>query len=320
MMAALKTPNAEADWRDALPPVQGRLKKDAPLGAITWFRVGGPAALLFRPTDTADLASFMAGIPDHVPVTVIGVASNLLIRDGGLDGVVIRLGGGFGQIKVEGDTIEAGAGALDLNVALTARDAGLTGLEFLAGIPGSIGGALRMNAGAYGGETKDRLIAVEVVTGDGTIKRITADELGMGYRHNDAPADWIFTRAWFRATPGDPGDIGARITEIQTARAETQPIKSRTGGSTFANPDGHKAWQLIDQVGGRGLRIGGAQVSEQHCNFLINTGDATAADIEALGEELRHRVRTQTGIDLRWEIKRIGKPQDGHPVTSGEDP
>ena len=205
-------------------------------------------------------------------------------------------------------------------MALTARDAGLTGLEFLAGIPGSIGGALRMNAGAYGGETKDRLIAVEVVTGDGTIKRVTADELGLGYRHNAAPADWIFTRAWFRATPGDPNDIGARITEIQTARAETQPIKSRTGGSTFANPAGHKAWQLIDQVGGRGLRIGGAQVSEQHCNFLINTGDATAADIEALGEELRHRVRTQTGIDLRWEIKRIGKPRDGHPVTSGEDP
>ena len=312
MMAALALP--PNDWRDELPPVEGRLKKDAPLGAMTWFRVGGPAELLFRPKDTDDLAKFMRGLDADVPVTVMGVASNLLIRDGGLDGVVIRLGGGFGAINIDGDVVEAGAGALDLNVALSTRDAGLTGLEFLAGIPGSIGGALRMNAGAYGGEIKDSLIEVEAVTRKGEIIRVLAADLGLSYRHSDAPADWIYTRAWFKAAPGDSQAIADRITEIQTARADTQPIKSRTGGSTFANPEGGKAWQLVDQAGCRGLKIGGAQVSEQHCNFLINTGDATAADIEALGEEVRRRVKETSGVELRWEIKRIGKP-----APSGED-
>lgn len=311
MMAAQQT--QQADWRDTLPELRGRVKYDAPLGAMTWFQVGGPAELLFRPADTDDLAAFIRAVPSEVPVTVIGVASNLLVRDGGIDGAAIRLGGGFANITVDGDVVEAGAGSLDLNVALTTRDAGLTGLEFLAGIPGTIGGALRMNAGAYGGETKDRLIEAEAVTRTGEIIRVPAAELGLAYRHSDAPADWIYTRAWFRATAGDKDAIAARISEIQSARAETQPIKSRTGGSTFANPDGHKAWQLVDQAGCRGLKVGGAQVSEQHCNFLINTGDATAADIEALGEEVRRRVRETSGIELRWEIKRIGNP-----VRSGE--
>ncbi|OUT41515.1 MAG: UDP-N-acetylenolpyruvoylglucosamine reductase [Micavibrio sp. TMED2] len=311
MMAAQQT--QQADWRDTLPELRGRVKYDAPIGAMTWFRVGGPAELLFRPADTDDLAAFIRAVPSEVPVTVIGVASNLLVRDGGIDGAAIRLGGGFANITVDGDVVEAGAGALDLNVALTSRDAGLTGLEFLAGIPGTIGGALRMNAGAYGGETKDHLIEVEAVTRTGEIIRVPAAELGLAYRHSDAPADWIYTRAWFRATAGDKDAIAARISEIQSARAQTQPIKSRTGGSTFANPDGHKAWQLVDQAGCRGLKVGGAQVSEQHCNFLINTGDATAADIEALGEEVRRRVRETSGIELRWEIKRIGNP-----IRSGE--
>lgn len=308
MAASTLPPSRSADWRDDVPAVAGRIKKDAPLGAMTWFRVGGPAELLFRPEDTDDLARFMRGLDVEVPVTVIGVASNLLIRDGGLDGVVIRLGGGFAAITIDGDVVEAGAGALDLNVALSTRDAGLTGLEFLAGIPGSIGGALRMNAGAYGGEIKDRLIEAEAVTREGAIIRVPAADLGLSYRHSDAPADWVYTRAWFRAEAGDKQAIAARITDIQTARADTQPIKSRTGGSTFANPEGGKAWELIDRAGCRGLRIGGAQVSEQHCNFLINTGDATAADIETLGEEVRRRVKATSGVDLRWEIKRIGKP------------
>ncbi|MBV6631864.1 MAG: UDP-N-acetylmuramate dehydrogenase [Alphaproteobacteria bacterium] len=296
------------DWRDALPELNGRVKHDAPLAALTWFRVGGPAELLFRPADTQDLATFMAALPGDVPVTPIGVASNLLIRDGGIDGAVVRFGGPFAEIRVEGDVVEAGAAALDLNVALTARDAGLAGLEFLAGIPGTIGGGLRMNAGAYGGEIKDRLIEVEAVTRDGDIKRVPAGELGLSYRHSEAPADWLYTRAWFQADPGDTDAIAARITEIQTQRAETQPIKERTGGSTFANPEGHKAWQLIDAAGCRGLMVGAAQMSEQHCNFMINTGDATAADLEALGEEVRRRVMEHSGVELRWEIKRIGNP------------
>ena len=312
MMAAQALP--PTDWRDNLPMVEGRLKKDAALGPMTWFRVGGPADLLFRPKNTQDLAHFMGEFSYDVPITVIGVASNLLIRDGGLPGVAIRLGGHFATIDIDDDVVEAGAGALDLNVALTCRDAGLTGLEFLAGIPGTIGGALRMNAGAYGGEIKDSLMEVEAVTRNGEIIRVPAADLGLSYRHSDAPADWIYTRAWFKATPGDQQAIADRIKEIQTARADTQPIKSRTGGSTFANPEGGKAWQLVDQAGCRGLKIGGAQVSEQHCNFLINTGDATAADIEALGEEVRRRVKETSGVELRWEIKRIGKP-----APSGEE-
>jgi UDP-N-acetylmuramate dehydrogenase len=317
MMAAARM-DMSADWRDALTATAGRIKRDAPLSPLTWFRVGGPADILFRPEDANDLARFVQALPSDVPVTVIGVASNLLVRDGGIRGAVVRLGGGFAGIEIEGETVVAGAGALDLTVALTARDAGLAGLEFMAGIPGTIGGGLRMNAGAYGGEFKDRLIEVEAVTGKGEIIRVPASKLGLSYRHSDAPADWIFTRAWFRAEPGDKDAIATRITEIQEARGSTQPIRSRTGGSTFANPEGHKAWQLIDAAGCRGFSIGGAQVSEQHCNFLINTGDASAADIEALGEEVRRRVKENSGIELRWEIRRLGEPASDAMQQNGE--
>lgn len=293
---------------DRLPPVRGRLTEDASLAGVTWFRVGGPAEVLFKPEDADDLAAFLAGCPADVPVTVIGVASNLLVRDGGVPGVVIRLGRAFAGIEAEGERVIAGAAALDANVAKVAARAGLTGLEFLVGIPGTLGGALMMNAGAYGGEIKDILVTADLILRDGTRRTLTGAELGLAYRHSDTPAGAIFAGAVLQGRPGDRAAIEARMAEIVAARGETQPIRSRTGGSTFANPDGHKAWQLIDQAGCRGLRVGGAQVSEQHCNFLINTGDATAADIEALGEEVRRRVKDSSGIELRWEIRRIGVP------------
>lgn len=290
-----------------LPAVRGRLSLGSPLSAVTWFRVGGPADVLFKPADLADLQAFLAGTPNDIAITPIGVGSNLLVRDGGVDGVVLRLGGAFADILTEGDEIEAGAAALDANVAKMAAKAGLEGLEFYSGIPGTIGGALRMNAGAYGGETKDRLIWAEALDRQGDLHRIPAAEMGFAYRQCGVPSDWIFTRARFRLTPGDEATIRQRMAEIQTSRGATQPIRSRTGGSTFRNPPNGKAWQAIDAAGGRGLKIGGAQVSEQHCNFLINTGDATAADLEALGEELRRRVKADQGIELTWEIKRIGR-------------
>jgi UDP-N-acetylmuramate dehydrogenase len=294
---------------ERLPPVRGRLTADAPLHQITWFRVGGPAEVLFKPEDEEDLAAFLAACPEDVPVTVIGVASNLLIRDGGIPGVVIRLGRDFAQTRaLEGERLEAGAMTPDLNVARAARDAGLAGLEFLSGIPGTVGGGLRMNAGAYGTEFKDVLVHASILDRRGNKLHATAAEMGMAYRHSDAPKDWIFARAVFQARTGDPAAIAARMAEIQAAREASQPIRSRTGGSTFANPPGGKAWAVIDQAGCRGLTIGGAQVSEKHCNFLINTGDATAADIETLGEEVRRRVRETSGIELRWEIIRIGRP------------
>ena len=291
---------------DRLPKPRGRLTADAPLGAQTWFRTGGPAEVLFRPADTEDLAAFLKALPADVPVTVLGVGSNLLVRDGGIKGVVIRLMRGFTGIAVEGTEVVAGAGALSLNVALTARDHSLAGLEYLSGIPGTIGGAFQTNAGAYGGELSDVLISAEVVDRAGTIRTVTPRELGLGYRHSTAPQDWIFTSARLRATPGDQMGIARRIAEIDSARAETQP-RSRTGGSTFANPPNLKAWQLIDDAGCRGLRIGDAQVSEKHCNFLINLGNATAADIESLGEEVRSRVVKKSGVLLQWEIRRIGE-------------
>jgi UDP-N-acetylmuramate dehydrogenase len=290
-----------------LPTVRGRLSLGSPLAAVTWFRVGGPADVLFKPADLEDLQTFLAGTPDDIPVTPIGVGSNLLVRDGGVDGVVLRLGGAFAEIVTEGEEIEAGAAALDANVAKVAAKAGLSGLEFYSGIPGTVGGALRMNAGAYGGETKDALIWAEALDRQGRLHRIPAAKMGFDYRHCSIPADWIFTRARFRLASGDETAIRARMAEIQDSRGSTQPIRSRTGGSTFRNPPGGKAWQAIDAAGGRGLTIGGAQVSEQHCNFLINTGDATAADLEALGEELRRRVKEGQGIELTWEIKRIGR-------------
>lgn len=298
---------------DRLPRPRGRLTADAPLGAQTWFRTGGPAEVLFRPADAMDLSQFLAALPADVPVTVLGVGSNLLVRDGGIKGVVIRLMRGFTSIAIDGDEVVAGAGALDLNVALTARDHALAGLEFLSGIPGTIGGAFPTNAGAYGGELAEVLVSAEVVDRSGKIRTVMPPELGLSYRHSKAPTDWIFTSARLRGVRGDQLAIARRIAEIEAARAETQP-RSRTGGSTFANPPNLKAWELIDRSGCRGLRIGDAQVSEKHCNFLINLGAATAADIEALGEEVRSRVFRRSDVLLQWEIRRIGETA---PVVSG---
>jgi UDP-N-acetylmuramate dehydrogenase len=253
----------------------------------------------------------LAALPDEVPVTVIGVGSNLLVRDGGVPGVVVRLAGPFAAIEVDGDTITAGAGALDMTVAMTALEMGLGGLEFLSGVPGTIGGALRMNAGAFGGEMKDVIVQAEAIDRAGHVHTLTPEQLGFSYRHCGVDERWVFTKAVMRGSAGDKTVISNRMAEIREAREATQPTRVRTGGSTFANPPGEKAWQLIDRAGCRGLRIGGAQVSEKHCNFLLNTGDATAADIENLGEEVRRRVLETSGIELRWEIRRIGVPGEG---------
>ena len=291
-----------------LPAVRGRLSEQAPLNGITWFRVGGPAEVMFRPADRDDLLAFLAAKPADVPVTVLGVGSNVLIRDGGLPGVVIRLGRGFANIEaVEGDIL-CGAGALDLNVATSAKLFGIAGLEFLSGVPGTIGGALRMNAGAYGKEIKDILVWAEAADAEGKAHRLSLSDMGFQYRHSALPEDWIALAARLRGEPGDQPLIDARIREIQAQRAESQPLRTRTGGSTFKNPEGHKAWQLIDAAGCRGLKVGGAMVSEKHCNFLINTGDASAADLETLGEEVRRRVKDSSGIELEWEIRRLGLP------------
>jgi UDP-N-acetylmuramate dehydrogenase len=291
---------------ERLPKVRGRLTENAPLSGITWFRVGGPAEVMFRPADRGDLADFLGRLPRDVPVTVIGVGSNLLVRDGGVSGVVLRLGRGFAEIDVKGTDVRVGAAALDINVARMAADAGLAGLEFLSGIPGTMGGALRMNAGAYGRELVDVIGAGEALDRQGRLHNLDKSALGLTYRHSAVPEDWIFLSAELKAEAGERAKIIAKLADIQAAREASQPIRSRTGGSTFANPAGHKAWQLIDQAGCRGLRIGGAMVSEKHTNFLINTGTATAADIETLGETVRRRVREMSGIELRWEIRRIG--------------
>ena len=291
---------------DRLPKVRGTYRANASLGQYTWFRVGGPAEVLFRPADEADLAVFLAGKPANVPVTVMGVGSNLLVRDGGVPGVTIRLGKGFAGISHDGRILRAGAACLDLNVALQARDWGLAGLEFLSGIPGTIGGALRMNAGAYGSEMKDVTLAAEALDAKGERQYVTNGALCFGYRHTGMPADWIFVAAELKTATGTQEAIGARMLDIQSKRETTQPVRARTGGSTFANPDGAKAWELIDAAGCRGLARGGAMVSEKHCNFLINTGEATAADLEDLGEDVRARVSAKFGVDLKWEIRRIG--------------
>jgi UDP-N-acetylmuramate dehydrogenase len=296
---------------DRLPPVRGRLSENAALANITWFRVGGTAEVMFRPADRDDLCAFLEAKPADVPVTVVGVGSNLLVRDGGVPGVVLRLGRGFVEITVEGHDLLCGAGALDLNVATAAKRAGLGGLEFLCGVPGTIGGALRMNAGAYGREMKDVLVWAEAVDPQGRIHRLEAEALGFTYRRSAVPEDWIFLGACLNGRADAPDAIARRMAEIQESRAESQPLRSRTGGSTFKNPPGAKAWQLIDQAGCRGLRRGGAMISDKHCNFLINTGDATAADLEQLGEEVRRRVQAASGVDLEWEIRRIGRPVDG---------
>lgn len=296
---------------DRLPSVRGALVPSAPMANMTWFRVGGPAEVLFRPEDVDDLAEFLQGCPVDIPLTVIGVGSNLLVRDGGIDGVVIKLGRQFAYTKTEGTELVAGAIASDVNVALTACEAGIAGLEFLRGVPGTIGGAVRMNAGAYGAEVKDVLVSARALDRQGRLHDVSVNELGFDYRHCSAPKDWIFTEATFRGTAGDPDEIQARMGKISTERSGSQPVKSRTGGSTFKNPDTARAWELIDQAGCRGLVIGDAQVSEQHCNFLINRGDATADDLETLGDTVRQRVMETSGVDLHWEIRRIGKPQEG---------
>jgi UDP-N-acetylmuramate dehydrogenase len=276
------------------------------LAELTWFRVGGPAQVLFMPEDESDLSYFLASLPTEIAVTVIGLGSNLIVRDGGVPGVVIRLGRGFGDIAIEGLTLRAGAAVPDVKVARAAQEAGIAGLSFLRGIPGCIGGALRMNGGAYGRETKDALIEARAVDRAGRVHVLGNADMRYAYRHCGAPDDYIFTQATLRGERGDPAVIAAEMEKITEAREATQPIKSRTGGSTFKNPPGHKAWQLIDAAGCRGLRIGDAQVSQMHCNFLINLGKATAADIETLGETVRQRVKDHSGVDLEWEIKRIG--------------
>jgi UDP-N-acetylmuramate dehydrogenase len=302
-----------------LPPVRGRLTVNAPIGPMTWFHVGGPAEALFRPADRDDLAGFLAALPSDVPVTVIGVGSNLLVRDGGIRGVVIRLGRGFVGILPDGETVETGAGALDLNVALTAADAGIADLEFLSGIPGTIGGGFRTNAGAYGREFKDALISADAVDRRGELHTVTSADMRLSYRRSEIAADWIFVRARFKGSAADPAEIGRRMTDIRAAREASQPIRARTGGSTFANPPGHQAWRLIDEAGCRGLTRGGAMVSEKHTNFLINTGDATAAEIEGLGEEVRRRVHQRFGVRLEWEIRRIGESIPGaEPIGESE--
>jgi UDP-N-acetylmuramate dehydrogenase len=304
MMAAAKIPPA----KETLPPTRGRLQQNAPLGDKTWFRVGGPADYLFRPADVEDLCAFLHDMPLHLPVTIIGAASNLIIRDGGIPGLVIRLARGFSDIAVENEGIIAGGAALDATVAEHAAQADLTGLEFLSGIPGAIGGAVMMNAGAYGGDVATTLDWAEIVTRQGELLRLAAGEIGFSYRHSTLPPESVVVRARFFAKPGEPAAIAARMAEIRANREATQPVRARTGGSTFRNPPDAKAWELIDAAGARGLTRGGAQVSEKHCNFLLNTGGATAADLEGLGEELRRRVHATSGITLEWEIKRIGIP------------
>ncbi len=300
-------PDLVPELRARMPGLRGRLLANQPLAELTWFRVGGPAQVLFTPQDTEDLAALLAQLPAEVPVTVIGLGSNLIVRDGGVAGVVIRLGRGFGEIAIEdGYRVRAGTAVPDVKVARAAQEASIAGLSFLRGIPGSIGGALRMNGGAYGGETKDVLVTARGVDRAGSILSFTNADMHYTYRHCGVPDDVIFTEAVFQGAPGDPAVIAAEMDKITESREATQPIKSRTGGSTFKNPPGHKAWQLIDAAGCRGLQIGGAQVSTMHCNFLINLGGATAADIETLGETVRARVKETSGVVLDWEIKRIG--------------
>jgi UDP-N-acetylmuramate dehydrogenase len=291
---------------DALPPVRGSYTSDAPLKDLVWFRTGGPAKILFRPADADDLAAFLAAKPADMRVSVIGVGSNLLIRDGGIPGVVVRLPGAMGKTSVDGMRVTAGAAALDANVAKLAADAGIAGLEFLRGIPGTVGGALRMNAGCYGREIKDIFVEATAIDAKGDIVRLAAADMGFAYRKAQVPDDLIFVSAVFEGAADDPAMVRARMDKLVADREASQPVKTRTGGSTFKNPPGHKAWQLIDEAGCRGLMRGQAQVSPMHCNFLINTGEASAADIEALGEEVRARVLAKSGVALEWEIKRVG--------------
>jgi UDP-N-acetylmuramate dehydrogenase len=300
-------PDIALELKTAMPELRGRLLANESLAPLTWFRVGGPAQVLFTPADEDDLAYFLKNLPGDLPVTVVGVGSNLIVRDGGVPGVVIRLAArGFGEVEAAGDVVRAGTAALDKRVAEIAATAGLSGLEFLFGIPGSIGGALRMNAGANGGETKDILIEATALDRHGERHRFDNAEMKFTYRANGLDPSLIFTSARFRGRPAALEAIRARMAEVQNHRESAQPIREKTGGSTFKNPPGHSAWKLVDAAGCRGLKLGGAQVSAMHCNFLINTGEATAHDIEQLGETVRARVKATSGIELQWEIKRIG--------------
>jgi UDP-N-acetylmuramate dehydrogenase len=295
-----------ASPRDELPPVRGTYHERASLRDFVWFRAGGTAEILFRPADEDDLSCFLANKPSSLPVTVIGVGSNLLVRDGGIRGVVVRLPASFGRCTIEKNLVRAGAAALDANIARAAAEAGLGGLEFLRGIPGTIGGALRMNAGCYGREIRDVFVEAFALDGRGQRVRLGPSDISFSYRHCNVPDDLIFLKGVFQGVPETREEVRARMKTLVAQRESTQPIRAKTGGSTFKNPHGIKAWELIDRAGCRGLRHGGAQVSPMHCNFLINTGDASAADIEELGEEVRDRVRVTSGIELEWEIKRVG--------------
>ena len=306
MSQALARPHPPAEVSAPLPPLRGRVGRAAPLGPQTWFRVGGAAEWLVRPADDADLLLLLREWPAEAPLAVLGAASNVIVRDRGVRGAVVRLGRGFAEVAVEPDGVVAGAAVLDAALAQHAAAAGLAGLEFLSGIPGSLGGAVAMNAGAYGAALRDVLDWAEVATPGGLL-RLDADALALGYRHAALPARGVVVRARLRAVPGDPVRIAARIAAVRAAREDAQPVRARTGGSTFRNPPGDSAWRLVDAAGCRGLRRGGAQVSEKHCNFLLNTGEATAADLEALGEEVRRRVLAHCGVLLEWEIRRIGE-------------
>jgi UDP-N-acetylmuramate dehydrogenase len=298
-------PDITRELKAVMPELRGRLLANQSLGEFTWFRVGGPAQAFFMPEDENDLAYFLRNLGPDVPVTVIGAGSNLIVRDGGVTGVVIRLGRGFNDVKVEGDRITAGTAMLDVMVARAAQSASVAGLAFLSGIPGTIGGALRMNGGAYGGETKDVLVEARGVDRQGNLRSFSNGEMGFAYRHCNAPDDVIFTAATLQGRVGEADQIAAEMAAIKKKREASQP-RNRTGGSTFKNPPGHSAWKLVDEAGCRGLTIGGAQVSELHSNFLINLGGASAADIETLGETVRERVKSHSGVELEWEIKRVG--------------
>jgi UDP-N-acetylmuramate dehydrogenase len=311
----LTFPDLTADLTAALPELKGRLSVNVPLADITWFRVGGPAQVLFAPADEADLAYFLKRVSPELPVTVIGLGSNLLVRDGGLPGIVIRMGRGFATVGTEsGHRVRTGTAVPDVKVARAAAEAGIAGLAFYRGIPGSIGGALRMNAGAHGRETKDVLIEARAVDRQGTVHTLSLADMGLSYRHSSVPGDVILTEALFQGAPGDSAAILREMEEVADYREKNQPIRERTGGSTFKNPPQMSAWKLIDEAGCRGLRVGGAKVSDMHCNFLINEGGATAEDIERLGETVRARVRAHSGIALQWEIIRLGAPLPGRAI------
>lgn len=291
-----------------LPRVAGRLTENAPLASLVWFKSGGNAQWLFEPKDVTDLQGFLAELDPAIPVMALGLGSNLIVRDGGVPGVVVRLGKAFAQVAVCADNVlDCGGGASGILVSSTARDAAIAGLEFLRSIPGTVGGFVRMNGGAYGGEVKDILVDCDVVLRSGAVVTLPVDDLSYSYRHSELPEGAIVIAARFRGVPGEPAAIQAEMDRISASREASQPLRSKTGGSTFKNPDGLKAWQLVDEAGCRGLKIGGAQVSEKHTNFMINTGDATSTEIEALGEEVRKRVKAKSGVDLQWEIQRVGR-------------